>query len=187
MIKLLIQIKDNKLLFSIRRRLNTEQKNLINTNVISQNELVFSDEYIIQNTKLVHNFIKELVNNYNINTLVIKELEISPLVLQLTSNISSLSYLYLLEENIINYKTVDKIIKSKNIKYVYLYNIPTYLLEMLDKEKIKVESRNEMLFLSNFMKNNNLDKFSSLYYKTTIYLDLPLSHDDEEDFISFII
>ena len=90
------------------------------------------------------------------------------------------------EESIINYKTVEKIIKSKNIKYVYLYNTPTYLLELLDKEKIRVESRNEMLFLSNFMKDNNLDKFSSLYYKTTIHLNLPLSKDDEEDFISFL-
>lgn len=186
MIKILIQIKDNKLLFSIRRRLNVEQKNLINTNVISQNELVFSDEYIVQNIKLVHNFIKELVSNYNINTIVVKELEIAPLVLYTSSNISNIKNLYLQEECIINYKTVEKIIKSKSIKNVYLYNIPTYLLEMLDKENIKVESRNEMLFLSNFMKNNNLDKFSSLYYKTTIYLDLPLSHDDEEDFISFI-
>ncbi len=186
MIKILIQIKDNKLLFSIRRRLNSEQKNLINTNVISQNELVFSDEYIVENIKLVHTFIKELVQDYNLDTLVIRELDIAPLVIHVSSNISSLKTLYLQEESIINYKTVEKIIKSKNIKYVYLYNTPTYLLELLDKEKIRVESRNEMLFLSNFMKDNNLDKFSSLYYKTTIHLNLPLSKDDEEDFISFL-
>ena len=43
-----------------------------------------------------------------------------------------------------------------------------------------------MLFLSNFMKDNNLDKFSSLYYKTTITLNLPLSKEDEEDFLSFM-
>jgi len=57
---------------------------------------------------------------------------------------------------------------------------------MLDREKITIDSRNEMLFLSNFMKNNNLDKFSSLYYKSTINLDLPLSNEDEEDFLSFM-
>lgn len=186
MIKILIQIKDNKLLFSIRKRLNSEQKNLINTNIISENELVFSDEYIAQNMKLIHNFIKELIQNYNLDTLVIKELSIAPQAIHVTSNISSIKNLYILEESIINYKTVEKIIKSKNIKYVYLYNIPTYLLEMLDKNNIKVESRNEMLFLSNFMKNNNLELFSSLYYKTTIYLDFPLSKEDEEDFKSFL-
>jgi len=186
MIKIFLQIKDNKLFFSIRKRLNNEQKNLINTNVISQNELVFSDEYIIQNIKLVHGFIKELINDYNINTLVIKESEIAPLVLHVCSKINNLKSLYLLEESILSYKICEKIIKTNTIKYVSLYNIPTYLLEMLDREKITIDSRNEMLFLSNFMKNNNLDKFSSLYYKSTINLDLPLSNEDEEDFLSFM-
>jgi len=184
--KILLQIKDNKLFCSIRKRLNTELKNLINTNVISENELVFSDEYIMQNIKLVHSFLKELINNYNINTLVIKESEIAPLILHVSSNIPNIKSLYLLEESILNYKICEKIIKTNSIKYVSLYNIPTYLLEMLDKEKITVDSRNEMLFLSNFMKNNHLDKFSSLYYKTAIYLDFPLSKEDEEDFISFM-
>ena len=186
MMKILFQIKSNKLFFSIKKRLNTEQKSLINTNVISQNELVFSDEYIIQNMKLVHGFIKELVNNYNIDTIVIKESEIAPLVLHISSNIQPLKKLHLLEESILNYRICEKIIKTNTIKYVSLYNIPTYLLEILDKEKVTVDSRNEMLFSSNFMKENKLDTFSSLYYKTTINLTLPFSKEDIEDFSSFI-
>ena len=186
MIKIIIQIKENKLFFSIKKRLNTDQKNLINTNVISQNELVFSDEYISQNAKIIHNFLKELISDYNIDTLVIKEFEIAPLVLHVSSNISNIKSLYLLQESILNYRICEKIIKTRTIKYVSLYNIPTYLLEMLDKENITVDSRNEMFFLSNFMKDNKLEKFSSLYYKTTIYLNLPFSREDEEDFISFI-
>ena len=161
--KILLKIKGNQLHFSLRKRLNTDQKNLINTNVISENELVFSDEYIVQNKLLVHNFIKELVNDYNINTIVIKEFEIAPLVLYTSANIKNIESLFLLEESILTYKIANYIIKQNFIKYVSLYNIPTYLLEMLDKEKIKVESRNEMLFLSNFMTNNNLNTFSSLY------------------------
>lgn len=186
MIKILIQLKDNKLFFQVRRRLNIDQKNLINTNIISENELVFSDEYIAQNAKLVHTFLKELVNNNNIDTLVIKESKIASLILYVTSNISKIKSLYLLEESILSYKICERIIKANNIKYVSLYNLPTYLLEMLDKENITVDSRNEILFLSNFMKNNKLDTFSSLYYKTSINLELPFSKEDEEDFISFI-
>lgn len=186
MIKILIQIKDNKLFFQIRRRLNTEQKNLMNTNIISENELVFGDEYIIQNMKIVHSFIKELVNSNNINTIVIKESLIAPLILHITSHIPKITSLFLLEESILNYKICEKIIKTNSIKYVSLYNLPTYLLEMLDKENIVVDSRCEILFLSNFMKNNKLDKFSSLYYKTSINLELPMTSEDEEDFISFI-
>ena len=75
MIKILLQIKDNKLYFSKKIRLNSEQKSLINTNVISQNELVFSDEYIINNIKLVHNFVKEL-NKFHILILFINILYI---------------------------------------------------------------------------------------------------------------
>ncbi len=184
--KILLQFKDDKLFFSIKKRLNTEQKSLINTNVISQNELVFSDEYMVQNSKIVHNFIKELINDMSINTVVIKESEIATLVLKLINNISKIKNLYLLEESILTYHICSAIIKCSSIKYVSLYNIPTYLLEMLDKEDIIVDSRNEMLFLSPFMKDNNLDKFSTLYYKTSIYLNLPLSKEDEDDFISFI-
>lgn len=184
--KIIFQIKENKLFVQIRRRLNSDQKNLINTNVISQNELVFSDEYIVQNIKLIHNFIKELVTDYNINTLIIKEFEIAPLILHISSNINNLKALYLLEESILTYKICEKIIKANSIKYVSLYNIPTFLLEMLDKEKIQVDSRNEILFLSRFMKDNNLENFSSLYYKTSIYLNLPFSKEDEDDFLSFI-
>jgi sortase B len=184
--KVLIQIKDNKMCFSIRKRLNNEQKNLINTNVISQNELVFSDEYILANIKLVRSFVKELASDYNANTIVIKEFDIAPLVLRIVANISSFKSLYLLQESILTYKICEGIIKTNSINYVSLYNIPTYLLEMLDKEKIVVDSRNEMLFLSSFMKDNNLDKFSSLYYKTSINLNFPLKDNDEEDFISFI-
>jgi len=186
MIKILLQIKDNKLFFSIKKRLNTEQKNLMNTNVINQNELVFSDEYIMQNIKLVHNFIKELIKDYNVNTIIIKESQIALLILHICSNIKTIHSLYLLEESILSYKICEKIIKTNNIKYISVYNLPTYLLEMLDKENITVDSRNEILFLSKFMKDNNLDTFSSLYYKTTIYLNLPFSKEDEDDFISFI-
>ena len=133
--KILIQIKDNKLFFSIRKRLNTEQKNLINTNVISQNELVFSDEYIVTNLKLVRSFVKELVTSYGADTIVIKEFEIASLVLKIITNISSLKSLYLLQESILTYHICESIIKTNTIKYVSLYNIPTYLLEMLDREK----------------------------------------------------
>ena len=130
MIKLLFQIKDNCLFIQEKKRLKNEQKNLINTNVISENELLFSDEYILQNKTIIQSFIQELVNNYNVNTLIIKELEIAPLILSVLTNISNLTNLILLEESILNYKTYDSIVKTNSIKYVSLYNLPTFLLEM---------------------------------------------------------
>lgn len=186
MVKVLIQIKDNKLFFQIRKRLNNEQKNLINTNIISENELVFSDEYIIENSKIVHNFIKELVNSNDLDTLVIKESSLAELVLYICKNIPKLTSLYLLEENILTYKICKRIIETNSIKYVSFYNAPTYLVELLDKKNITVNSRCEILFLSNFMQINKIETFSSLYYKKSIHINFPMSSQDIEDFASFI-
>lgn len=186
MIKILIQLKDNKLFFQIKRKLNNNQKSLINTNIISESELVFSDEYMVSNINLVNTFLKELINNNNIDTIVIRENKIATLVLKVIENIPQIKTLYLLEETIITYKICKSIIKTNVIKEVSLYSLPIFLLEMFDKENIKVNSRNEILFLSKFMKNNNLDTFSSIYYKTTINIELPFTKDDEEDFIAFI-
>ena len=91
MIKILFKIKDNKLYVQERKRLKFDQKTIINTNIISQNELIFSDEYILSNYNLVHNFLKELINDFNINTLIIKESEIAPIVLKVVNNVSNFS------------------------------------------------------------------------------------------------
>ena len=72
-----------------------------------------------------------------------------------------------------------------NIKNVNACYIPQFLFEGLDKYNIIPESRNEILFTSNFMELNDLSTYSSLYYKYTIYLDFPLSKEDKEDFEGF--
>ena len=51
--KILIEIKDNTFIIKEKIKLSSEYKNIINTNVISCNELVFSDEYILNNKKIV--------------------------------------------------------------------------------------------------------------------------------------
>ena len=141
---------------------------------------------IKENPHIINSFLKELINTYNIKTIIIKENSIAPLILNSIANISNLTNLYLLEEGLVNYEICDAIIKTNCLNFVSLYNIPTFLLELLDKEKIKVDSRNEILFSSNFMKDNGLENFSSLYYKTKINLNFPFSKDDEEDFKAFI-
>ena len=130
MSKILLQIKNNKLLIQEKKRLKVQEKSLVNTNVISQNELLFSEEYINENKTLIHNFVKELVTTYNIDTLIIREFRITTLMLNVLQNISNLQYLYLLEEDIVTYKICEAIANTNTIKYVSLYNIPTFLLEL---------------------------------------------------------
>ena len=186
MIKLLFQLKSNKLFIEEKKRMKTPEKMLINTNIISRDELIFSDEYIEVNPQLINNFIREIVKSYNINTLIIKELKYTPLILNTLTNIPEIKNLYLLEENIVTYEICEAIINTNSIKNVSLYNIPTFLIEMLDRANITVTSRNEILFSSNFMKDNALENFSQLFYKRSISLDFPLSKKDEEDFLTFL-
>ena len=44
--KILISIKKNYLAFSYKKNTNATQAKLLNTNIISDNELVFSQDYI---------------------------------------------------------------------------------------------------------------------------------------------
>ena len=62
--KILIKIKDNSLIVKEKVKLSPEYKNILNTNVISCNELVFSDEYIENNQRLVSTFLNELTGIY---------------------------------------------------------------------------------------------------------------------------
>ena len=50
--KVLISIKDNQIIFSYKTNNSNISSDLINTNIISENELVFSDIYIKENTKI---------------------------------------------------------------------------------------------------------------------------------------
>ena len=85
----------------------------------------------------------------------------------------------------LNFNICELIIKT-NIKNVNCYNLQPFMIEYLDKYGVLVESRNEILYLSNFMLQNNLSIFSSMFYKMTIQIDLPMSVQDEEDFEAFI-
>ena len=49
--KVLITIENNNLTFSYKKSDNKISTDLLNTNIISDNELVFSDDYIRENIK----------------------------------------------------------------------------------------------------------------------------------------
>ena len=183
--KVLIKIKDDRLSFLNRKKLNSEYKNMLNTNVISNDELVFSDEYIIKNYKIIANFFSELTKDYNINTLSFQNMDVALLILPIINKIKNINAINFDSEEVLPYKICEKLCKCRDIKYVSAEYIPQYMFEMLDKYGIIPESRSEILFTSNFMQLNGLSTYSNIYYKFIIYLDFPLTHDDLNDFASF--
>jgi len=183
--KVLISIANNNLTFSYKKSYNKISNDLLNTNIISDNELIFSDEYIRENIKIVAIFVKELVLQYNINQVNVKKLELTSLVLDILEKVDTINCLNIIEDETITFELCEKLIKIKNITSLSCYNIPSFMLEMLDKHNIKVVSRSEILFTSTFMQGNNLSQFSKIYYKMSVRLELPLSKEDEEDFLTF--
>lgn len=182
--KITIQIQNNSLIFKYRTN-KPVSVNLLNTNVISNNELVFSDEYLKENTKIVSLFLADLAKIREINEIKVSSIEIALLIIDIIAKLNTITSLVITEDEVISYELCDKITKLKNIKKINCYSIPQFLIELLDKNDITVESRNEVLFTSNFMSENNLTSFSKIYYKTNIRIPNVLTVDDLKDIETF--
>lgn len=179
-----INIKDNNIIFSYIK--NTKAKeDLVNTNIISNNELIFSDIYINENTKILNSFIKELAIQYKSKDVYITKLELVPLILNILEKALTIENITILEDLPITYNICEKIINLKHIKKVNCYTIQPFMIELLDKNNITCETRGEILYLSNFTEKNNLLRFSNIFYKTNIRITLPLSLEDLKDFEDF--
>ena len=183
--KILISIKKNYLAFSYKKNTNAMQKKILNTNIIYDNELVFSEDYIEKNHKIVAAFLKEICEQYNIHIISLQKNEMYDLIFDLFKKNSYIKALYLFEETNLPYYICEGLIKSQFIKQVNCYNVPTFMIELLDKHDIEVTSRNEILFTSHFMEENNLTQFSKIFYKISVKLKLPISEKDLEDFKTF--
>ena len=78
--KILISINNQSIIFSYKTNNGNISNDLINTNIISNNELVFSDIYIKENFKILTSFIKELAIQYNVNKIIISKIDLAPLI-----------------------------------------------------------------------------------------------------------
>ena len=183
--KYLLLIKKNYLFFSYKEDLERDVEILINTNVISDNELVFSEEYINSNPKLVTMFINELCETHHITKVSFEKNDLALDLIGIINKCKIINSIYLLEDKAISYTLSDKIIKANKYEYLNCFSIPNYLLELFDKHKIRVISRNEIFFSSKFMEDNNLNQFSKLFYKISLRINIPMSQSDQEDFSSF--
>ena len=183
--KILIGIKNNALTFSYKRSADKISNNLLNTNVITDNELVFSDVYIEENKKIVQSFVKELIAQYHITQLFIKESILTFTAIDLINNNDKVRAIFFREEKQLSYDICEKVLTNHNIRIINCYSMPPYMIECFDKKGIKTESRSEIMFTSPFMQSNNLLQYSKIFYKMSVRLELPLKDTDFEDFKIF--
>lgn len=183
--KILIGIKDTALTFKYKKSTDKFDSNLVNTNIITHNELVFNDEYILENKKIVIGFVRELIDQYHITQLVIKESELTTTALDLINNNEHIKAIFFREEKQLTFEICEKVLTNKYIRIINCYNMPPYMLECFDQRGITTESRSEIMFTSPFMQGNNLLQYSKLYYKMSVRIELPLKTQDLEDFRIF--
>lgn len=184
--KILISIENNSITFSYKTNNSSISNDLINTNIISNNELIFSDVYISENAKILSSFIKELALQYNVNKAIVSKIDLASLVLNLLKKATSITEVEIKEDESLTYTICEQLIELSHIKTINCYNLQPFMIELLDKNGITCISRCEILYLSNFMEKNNLLRYSSIYYKTNIRITLPLSLEDLKDFEDFL-
>ena len=160
-------------------------KTLLNTNVILNDELLFSDTYLKNNINIMTSFLNELVKDKKIKKLAIDEFDIIPIVLDITNSIKDITHLYINPDVTINYKVYEKLLEASYLKYVNCFEIPSFMVEKLCNNGIVVDLRCEIISISNFVYQNKLVNYTKMYYRKTIKIFKKLNEDDLNDFETF--
>lgn len=182
--KITISIKNSSLYFKFRNK-KLDDINLLNTNVISNDELVFSDDYIKNNERLVSLFIHDLIIENNINKVVLSNNSLFDTAFTIIKNLNAIDTIDLKEDITLSYELCEKIIELRSVKHLTAYQIPTFMIELLDKNDIKANSISEVLFTSQFMLENDLNSYSKIYYSKSVFFGEKITPDDLDDFSTF--
>ena len=168
--KIVFKIVKNEIIVSL---LNKDFKeNLNNTNVINTKETYFSINYINENVELVSSFLNVIIIKNNIHKFIVNNEEATLITLKIIKNINKIDEIYLNYDNTLKYDEFIELLNNNYLKVINLFDIPNYLLEMIDVNKnLKVTIRNEILFTSNFMEINNINTYSHIFYKKEIYIN----------------
>ena len=182
--KIIILIQNNNLIFSYKHN-QAVREDLINTNIISDSELVFSDDYILSNKKIVIPFFKELCDMNSIDTLVFQNSNIAIFMIDLFKNFKIKKVKIKKEENV-PYSFCELLVSLKSITELDCYSIANFILEYLDKHHIKVTTHSEVFYMSPFIQENGLNDYSKMFYKKQIKIHHEFSEEDKTDFIAFL-
>lgn len=177
--------KDTIIISQIKK--DVDYKSLNNTNVIDVKDLKFSTDYIKNNKELVANFLNVVILKKNIINVQINNMEIADIAMDLINEWEHIKKIIFKPDKKITLDLFLKLLDNKYINTIECYEMPNYLIERLDLNKdIKIITRHEYTFSSNFMKVNMLDSYSDIYYKKMIIIKDIFNEIELEDFKTFI-
>lgn len=163
-------------------------KNINNTNIITDEDLIFDIRYFKNNMSLVAGFLNVMIKNEHVKNALICNSELIEISMVFLNMLPQIENAVIKPDVIIDYKLHLAILKNDTLKTLNCYSIPPYLLERIDTTKtIKIETRNEVFFISNFIRVNNLNNYSEVYYKRKIIICHEFNDADWKDFEQFLI
>ena len=178
---------EKKILFIRLKDENNVIKNINNTNIINDEDLIFDIKYFKNNYKLIAGFLNVMVQNEKIVNCIVEDEDLVVMTLELLNYIPNIKSLVIKPNIQINYEMHLAILKNDTLKSINCYTIPTYLLERIDTTKsIKIETRNEVFFISNFLRVNKLNNYSDVFYKKKLIINYEFNDIDWKDFESFL-
>lgn len=184
--KIKFTIKQNILFVDYKNEENS-LKNINRTNIINDEDLIFDTKYLKSNTKLVSGFLNVLVLNEKVDKCVVKDKDLVELTLDILNGLPSITSLVIEPDVPIDYKMHLAILRNDTLKYINCYTIPIYLLENIDSTKsVKIKTRNEVFFVSNFIRLNELNSYSDVFYKRKVIIKSDFNEMDWKDFDIFL-
>lgn len=184
--KIQFTIDNSTLIIGYKVESNTF-KNINNTNIISKDDLIFDTKYFKNNVRLIAGFLNVMVKNENIKHAIVEQEELIITTLDLLNYMPTIEELVIKPNVPIDYDMHLAILKNDTLKVINCYHIPNYLLERIDTTKsVKIVTRAEVFFASSFLKANNLDSYSDVFYKKKITIAYDFTELDYKDFEQFL-
>ena len=138
-------------------------KNINNTNIITDEDLIFDIRYFKNNMALVAGFLNVIVKNEHVKNVLICNSELIETSMIFLNMLPTIENAVIKPDVIIDYSLHLALLKNDTLKTLNCYSIPPYLLERIDTTKsIKIETRTEVFFISNFIRVNKL-KIEEVY------------------------
>ncbi|MBQ7140304.1 MAG: class B sortase [Bacilli bacterium] len=184
--KIVVTTDDSSIIFSYK----IEDPEFIDisdyTNIIDNSNLVFNEKYMRNNKDIISYFLKGIIAEKHLHSIVINDYELIDLTLDIIENIKDLTNIYITPNEKLNFDLCDKLSNNNNLTYINCYDMPEFMFEKINQNNnIKIDLRCEIFSVSNFISNNKLTTFSSIYYKDTICFEKLMNDDDIGDFETF--
>ena len=140
-----------------------DKEKLNNTNVITNDDLVFSLTYMRKNYDIVLNFLNLIVLKYGVKSVVVQDMNMDLIYMDMIKNFKAIEKINFIDDELITPDIYDKLICCKSLKKIDCYEMSPYLIEMLDKKNIKVLTRHTIKEKNLFLIENHLDTYTDFF------------------------